>query len=272
MSVHSLTQFPSANWTFLNAQSWSADQFLQSRAITTTQRNAIIPSNGMIVFNTNTNEFEGYYGGQWNAIGATGAQGATGPIGATGPVGATGAIGATGPVGATGPIGATGGIGPTGAVGPTGNIGATGGVGPTGAVGATGGLQQTIFFNAGASGAVNNVWLTQNGWIANSGVVSEVSAAWLFGQTGGTLSNLSAVNIFGAGVGTGGMQLTVYLSGTPTLLSCSMTGAQLQCSDNIDTVTIPGGFAASNFSILLSNINGPMSNNPLGGQLLYSPH
>lgn len=248
MSVHSLTQFPSANWTFLNAQSWSADQFLQSRAITTTQRNAIIPSNGMIVFNTNTNEFEGYYGGQWNAIGATGAQGATGPIGATGPVGATGAIGATGPVGATGANGATGGVG------------------------ATGGGNQTIWFNAGASGAANNVWLTPNGWIANTGVASEVSAGWLFGQTGGTLSNLAAINIFGAGAGTGGMQLTVYLSGSPTSLSCSMTGGQLQCSDNIDTVTIPGGFAASNFSILLSNINGPMSNNPLGGQLLYTPH
>ena len=77
------------------------------------------PQRGSIIYNDQTNRFEGYDGTSWRAIkwADEDSSGATGPAGATGATGATGQAGSGGPTGSTG---ATGPSGPTGPVGPTG--------------------------------------------------------------------------------------------------------------------------------------------------------
>ena len=35
------------------------------RSLTTTQRNALSAANGMVIYNTTTNKFQGYAGGSW---------------------------------------------------------------------------------------------------------------------------------------------------------------------------------------------------------------
>lgn len=83
------------------------------------------PSDGMLIYETDTDRLLIYNGrlGTWdNFTGPTGPRGATGAASfVTGPTGATGATGATGPTGAIGATGAdsyvTGPTGPTGAYG-----------------------------------------------------------------------------------------------------------------------------------------------------------
>lgn len=88
--------------------------------ICTSLTRPISPTDGMLVFETDTNKLLSWdeQGDTWlDFIGPTGPVGATGPTGSTGLTGATGATGPAGPTGTTGPTGATG---ETGLTGPTG--------------------------------------------------------------------------------------------------------------------------------------------------------
>lgn len=112
---------------------------------TTAQRPASIGI-GAIRFNTDLNDFEGYYTvNGWTTVGAKGYTGSTAPniVGATGPIGSVGATGLYGSIGNTGSPGAAGATGPTGLTGATGNAGP---IGPTGSAG-----------NAGATGLTGSV-------------------------------------------------------------------------------------------------------------------
>jgi len=113
----------------------STDKGMLIPRMTTVQRTSIVsPATGLLVYDTNDNQFWFYNGTTWvMAIGPSGSAGATGPTGPAGPtgaMGATGQTGAAGPTGAMGPTGQTGATGPTGAMGPTGQTGATGPTGP----------------------------------------------------------------------------------------------------------------------------------------------
>ena len=118
--------------------------------MSTSQRNAILsPSNGLLIYNTSTNQFNYFDGSAWQtAVGPQGPAGAAGSIGAQGPTGPTGSQGIQGPAGtagAQGPQGTQGVAGPAGPQGTAGAVGAQGPTGPTGSQGAQG--------VAGAAGA-----------------------------------------------------------------------------------------------------------------------
>lgn len=107
----------------------------------TTQERTLIfqPATGLMVYDTDDNQFWYFDGTQWvQAVGGQGPQGPQGPTGVAGPAGADGADGATGPQGPQGPAGADGATGPQGPAGADGAPGVTGPAGPAGADGATG--------------------------------------------------------------------------------------------------------------------------------------
>lgn len=102
--------------------------------MTTVQRLAIAaPATGLLVYDTNFNQFWYFNGTVW--VQAIGPQGPTGPQGAQGP---TGLQGIQGPTGANGPTGSQGILGPTGPQGFQGTTGLQGIQGPTGANGSNG--------------------------------------------------------------------------------------------------------------------------------------
>ncbi|MGE0636876.1 MAG: hypothetical protein AB7G44_09885 [Bacteroidia bacterium] len=134
---------------------------LVPRMATTAMLGIPSPSNGLLIYNTDSLCFCYWNSSAWvslcNGTGGSGSQGPTGPTGAAGAIGPSGADGATGPQGpqganglpgATGPSGADGATGPSGADGATGPSGADGATGPSGADGATGPAGPT-----GAAGA-----------------------------------------------------------------------------------------------------------------------
>jgi hypothetical protein len=132
--------------------------------MTTAQRIAIvIPATGLLVYDTNFNQFWYFDGTQWvqaigpmgptgptglqglqgiqGTTGIQGVQGLVGPTGSQGLQGVTGPTGSQGVQGLTGPSGADGANGAVGAQGPTGPSGANGAAGvqgPTGLQGVTG--------------------------------------------------------------------------------------------------------------------------------------
>jgi hypothetical protein len=118
--------------------------------LTSAQRTNITPlglaQKGLLVYDTDLNEFWYYDGTQWLPImGTTGVTGPTGPAGAAGATGPAGTAGTTGPTGPAGPSGIDGVTGAQGIIGPTGPAGTTGDTGPTGAAGLDGatGMQGT---------------------------------------------------------------------------------------------------------------------------------
>lgn len=105
--------------------------------VTTVQRLAIAtPAQGLLVYDTNFNQFWYFDGTQW--VAAIGPQGPQGPAGPQGVAGAAGAPGPQGPAGNDGAPGAVGPQGPAGAIGPQGPAGATGATGATGPAGPQG--------------------------------------------------------------------------------------------------------------------------------------
>lgn len=140
----------------------------------TSQQRDQIANTGRLRFNTETNEFEGYYYTGWAPVGARGFTGAAGPvtIGATGPTGASGDAGVKGSVGQTGSpgTGITGPTGPTGATGPSGPAGVNGALGYTGSKGQTGytgsrgytgsSLANQVLYSTNYPGVANNNSLT----------------------------------------------------------------------------------------------------------------
>jgi hypothetical protein len=150
MSVNALLlKYPPAIYTNLKSQSIQVSEYVQCTALTTVERNTISAGDGMIIYNSDTSDFEGYFNGSWHTI-TNGETGPTGPVGPTGLPGLTGAIGPTGAQGPTGSQGITGLVGPTGVIGPTGSS-VTGSQGPTGAQGVTG--EQGVTGSQGPTGA-----------------------------------------------------------------------------------------------------------------------
>lgn len=83
MSVASLTKFPASSFTNLKSNSLQVNLDLQCTPIHTSTRNTITPSDGMIIFHVDDNQFEGYYSGGWNSFAmnqATDATVATGTL------------------------------------------------------------------------------------------------------------------------------------------------------------------------------------------------
>lgn len=147
MSLILLTKFPPDDWTNLSVRSLGASDDLQCHPISSLIRDSLSPSDGMLIFNSDNNSFEGYWNSSWNSFGSTGGfgftgptglQGIQGPFGDVGPQGPVGAQGAVGPTGLQGIQGSIGNVGPQGPVGPQGAVGPTGSVGPQGIIGVTG--------------------------------------------------------------------------------------------------------------------------------------
>jgi hypothetical protein len=119
--------------------------------MTTAQRIAIVtPATGLLVYDTNFNQFWYFDGTMWvqaiGPMGPTGPQGITGSTGLQGPTGQPGLQGVAGPTGQQGLQGVTGPTGQAGiqgVTGPTGQAGIQGATGPSGTDGAQGptGLQ-----------------------------------------------------------------------------------------------------------------------------------
>jgi hypothetical protein len=108
--------------------------------MTTAQRIAIVaPATGLLVYDTNFNQFWYFDGTIWvQAIGPMGPTGPTGVAGAQGPTGTNGAQGPTGQQGIQGVTGPSGIAGAQGATGPTGQAGVQGPTGPSGTAGIQG--------------------------------------------------------------------------------------------------------------------------------------
>jgi hypothetical protein len=199
--------------------------------------------------------------GVTGAIGATGPQGArgvTGAIGATGAQGLpgdTGAIGATGPQGLQGVTGAQGLQGVTGAQGVQGVTGAQGVQGVTGAQGLQGvtGSQGVAGTTGAAGSAAPGAGIISGG---SSGIVvgdgqflgpfsappdTTLSHVEFPVKTAGTLSNFQ-VKVQLAASASGSVIFTVYKNGSPTAVTCSITGlTATTCSDSTRTVAFNPG-------------------------------
>lgn len=167
----------------------STDKGLLVPRLNTLQRilmNPIVGADGLLVYDTDLDNFCYWSGTQWICLPGTGSNGPTGP---TGPAGPTGFQGVAGPAGPAGPAGANGPAGPAGAngaTGPTGANGPTGPAGPTGANGATG--------PAGANGATGPAGLI--GPTGPTGPVNMISgvitsAGAITSGTGFTIANPS---------------------------------------------------------------------------------
>ncbi len=149
--------------------------------LTTLQRNAIAaPAAGLLIYDTDFDQFWYYDGTQWLPMTTSGLVGPTGPAGPaglpgpTGPAGLPGPAGVAGPAGPVGPTGATGAVGATGATGATGPAGIAGPVGPVGATGPTGPswTLSTLAYNTNGS-------LTLNGTVGSGGPLTTTSGSWL---------------------------------------------------------------------------------------------
>jgi hypothetical protein len=146
------------------------------------------PATGLLIYNTNFNQFWYYDGTSWVAMNSTvGPTGPTGPQGVQGIVGPTGLQGATGIQGPTGPSGINGTNGIAGATGPTGPIGVTG---PTGEE-----LQTTEVFLS--SSDILNLHTTPKVLIPAPGpgkiiIVNEV----IFKFTAGTISYTGGTTLY----------------------------------------------------------------------------
>jgi len=127
----------------------STDKGLLAPRLTTIQRVAIIsPATGLLVYDTDFNQFWYFNGIVWVPIsgtqgptgpaGAQGIQGLLGPTGVQGIQGIQGVAGIAGATGATGPIGLQGIQGIPGATGADGIDGVTGPTGPQGIQGVQG--------------------------------------------------------------------------------------------------------------------------------------
>ena len=107
MSFYDIIRQDSNLWADLNCNTVSLSEFIKCSTLTSAERdNLITPSDGILIFNSTTNDFQGYSSGSW--IDISGSTGLVGPTGAVGPTGTVGPTGAVGPIGATGATGVTG--------------------------------------------------------------------------------------------------------------------------------------------------------------------
>ncbi|MDD3877436.1 MAG: hypothetical protein PHT69_12510 [Bacteroidales bacterium] len=158
----------------------STEKGLLIPRMTSVERTNIFnPATGLLVYDTNLNQFWFFDGTQWAPI--IGLSGVTGPTGPTGIIGATGAQGPTGLQGPTGTQGATGQQGSTGQTGAQGATGSTGATGPL--VAGTSG--QTLRHD-GSTWTANSI-LYNNGVNVGIGTTSPVMKLHVIGG-GGTIA------------------------------------------------------------------------------------
>ena len=211
--------------------------------------------------------------------GPAGATGESGQIGSTGPTGLPGAIGATG---SEGPMGRQGDSGPTGASGRQGEAGATGvqgDMGPTGAVGPTG---SSGFGETGATGVSGPTGSTgpagADGYTILSGSGNPNEGSDRFSASGAftedtseadrqTLMPEGIVNALLVRVSTApgagkSWTITVRKNEANTALTCSISDANLTCSDAAHPVLFSSGD-------LLSILIHPGTPNPTSAGHLY---
>ena len=222
--------------------------------VTTTQRTAIAsPATGLMVYDTNDNQFWYFDGTQWvQAIGPQGPQGIAGPIGPQGPqgiqgvAGQDGADGATGPQGLQGPAGADGATGP---IGPQGIQGIQGVAGQDGADGATG--PQGLQGPAGADGATGP--MGPQGPQGIQGVAGQDGADGVTGPTGPVNMVSGVVNASGSIVSGSGFTVsnsstgvdqitfnTPFTGGIPSVLVTPQVGSAAGAAGSL-TSTFAGG-------------------------------
>jgi len=217
----------------------SANQGVLVPRITTAQRTAITgPATGLMVYDSDLNQFWYFDGAQWNPIAATitgptgpmgpsgdpglpgviGLQGPSGPSGPSGDPGLPGNAGVQGAVGATGPVGPTG-VGLTGADGPagiTGLTGFTGADGPAGIAGMTGITGPTgIAGITGLTGVTGIAGITgPTGVLGITGPTGPVGCAVADYVVKATGTSASCSNIFDNGVNVG-INTSVFPAGSP---------------------------------------------------------
>lgn len=154
----------------------ATDKGLLIPRLTTVQRNAIaLPATGLLVYDSDLNQFWYFDGTVWVSISGSGSSGPTGATGATGPTGPSGADGATGPAGATGLTGPSGADGATGATGPSGQAGTQGATGPSGQDGTQGATGPTGPSGAGIAVQIYNITVpssasNNNGYTYDTGI------------------------------------------------------------------------------------------------------
>ena len=161
----------------------STDKGLLTPRLNTLQRLLLVPTanaDGLIVYDTDLDEFCYWDGTQWICLPANGSVGPAGPAGADGAPGPAGAAGPAGADGAPGPAGPAGADGAPGPAGPAGADGAPGAAGPAGADGATGAT--------GPAGPVN----MRSGIIGSGGTVIEGDVTAALSATGVTTVTFNA--------------------------------------------------------------------------------
>jgi hypothetical protein len=202
----------------------STEKGLLTPRLNTLQRVLLVPvanADGLLVYDTDLDEFCYWDGAQWICLpaigsvgpaGPTGVDGVAGPAGADGAAGVAGANGATGPNGADGATGANGIDGATGPAGIDGAAGVTGADGPTGPAGGTGGATGPTGIDgaAGVTGADGPTGATGPAGTGDlvSGVVSDAGAI------------LSGSDFTTTQVGTGQYDITFttpFTGGTPSI-------------------------------------------------------
>lgn len=78
MSISQLTINPPNSNSNYYSNSFTFEDYLRCNPITTIQRNGITGANGLLIYNNDNNEFEGYINGSWSPIGNMGPTGPTG--------------------------------------------------------------------------------------------------------------------------------------------------------------------------------------------------
>lgn len=68
MSVNLLLKYPPGSWEQFWARSWSASEFLNTEGITTSHRDGLIATDGMIIYNSDNNAIEGFINGTWQSL------------------------------------------------------------------------------------------------------------------------------------------------------------------------------------------------------------
>jgi hypothetical protein len=185
----------------------------------------------------------------------SGPAGPQGPAGETGPAGPQGEAGPAGPIGSQGPPGVDGAPGLPGADGADGAPGLPGSDGAPGADGAPGDPGPP-----GADGGTPIIGggvdfidpLDASGYVSLGRTGILAAAASDIGSvmpTDGTLSSLNVHLIHASG----SVDVTVYVNGAATSMTCTVAAADSTCADTTNTAAIT---ASDTIAVLIENTDG----------------
>jgi hypothetical protein len=258
--------------------------------MTTAQRAAIVtPAAGLLVYDTNFNQFWYFDGTIW--VQAIGPMGPTGPQGIAGSTGLQGTQGVTGPSGVNGLQGPTGQQGLQGVTGPTGQAGIQGVTGPTGMAGIQGATgpsgadgvqgptgQQGVQGLTGPSGADGALGPT--GLQGPTGADGALNAWALLGNAGTTPGTGTGQNFLGTTdaqdmiIATNSTErIKVNSSGsiqfTGDFINQELTGTAIACTTNVSSPA-PGGPVAAATLGLPTNIGGSTTRSSSQPLVIYN--